>query len=274
LQLWMGEENQYSLPAVHSLEQPESVAEALRASLGLTLDEQAACKSKHKAYQLWRLRVEDRGVYVLEGNFPSAECRGFSVYDDRAPVIAVTNEDYAAPRTFSLLHELTHLSLRVSGLCEVEAPWDVSAPSIEVFCNHVAGAVLVPFDSLLALEAVSGHSGPDWTDESLEQIAGSYHVSKEVLLRRLLLAGRTDSVVYERKRQEWASAHEDMPTFIPRVTQSRRAFNRNGVRFSSLVIAAEHAGMVTPIEAASFLSTKPKHLGAIERMVIERRAGG
>ena len=272
LQAWMGLESQFSLPSISRNQDPESAAEALRASIGLTLSSQTACATKHKAYQLWRLRVEDRGVYVLEGNFPSAECRGFSIFDPAAPVIAVTNQDFAAPRAFSLLHELTHLALRVSGLCEVDAPWPSTPAKVEVFCNRVAGAVLVPSDSLLGLDPVLGNYGPEWSDDLLEGIARVYHVSKEVILRRLLILGRTDSATYELKRAEWASAHEDMSTFIPRVTQSRRAFNRNGVRFSELVVSATHAGILTSFEAAEFLSTKPKHLASIEQMAAERRS--
>jgi len=272
LQTWMGLASPFSLPSIGLQQNPELAAEALRASLGFALAEQMAPRTKHKAYQLWRLRVEDRGIYVLEGNFPAAECRGFSIYDPAAPVIAVTNEDFAAPRTFSLLHELTHLALRVSGLCEIDAPWEATPLGVEVFCNRVAGAILVPLDSLLGLDQVKANAGSDWSDALLEEIARFYHVSKEVVLRRLLIAGRTDKATYERKRTEWLTIHEDMSTFMPHVTQSRQAFNRNGVRFSELVVSATHAGILTSFEAAGFLSTKPKHLASIEHMVAERRS--
>lgn len=272
LQTWMGLQSPFSLPTIGLQQNPELAAEALRASLGLTLEEQMSRRTKHKAYQLWRLRVEDRGIYVLEGNFPSAECRGFSIYDPAAPVIAVTNEDFAAPRSFSLLHELTHLALHVSGLCEIDAPWEAVPLNVEVFCNRVAGAILVPLDSLLGLRQVERNSGSEWSNELLEEIAAFYHVSKEVVLRRLLIAGRANNSTYERKRNEWLTAHGEMSPFIPRVTQARQAFNRNGVRFSELVVSATHAGILTSFEAAGFLSTKPKHLASIESMVAERRA--
>lgn len=272
LQTWMGLEPQFSLPAIDLRQDPEAAAEALRASVGLTLDDQRRCSTKHKAYQLWRLRIEERGVYVLEGNFPSAECRGFSIYDSSAPVIAVTNEDFAAPRVFSMLHELTHLALHVSGLCEIDAPSAAMQLNVEVFCNRVAGAVLVPSASLLGLAQVKNHIGSDWTDDLLDEIARNYHSSKEVVLRRLLILGRTDQPTYERKRDEWLAAHEEMPTFIPRVTHSRRAFNRNGVRFSDLVVSALNAGVLTSMQAATFLATKPKYLTSIEHMVSERRS--
>jgi len=242
----------------------------MRRHLGVTVDDQIRAAKKHDAYHRWRLSVERLGVFVLEAAMPRSECRGFSVFDARAPVIVLTNQDYPSPRAFSLLHELAHLSLRTSGLCEIEGPEGVRLPSVEVYCNHVAGAVLVPREELLSHPLVSEHDSDSWDDERLEGIGASFKASKEVVLRRLLLFGRTTEEFYQSRREQWIADHEGMPEYIPRVKQARRAFNRNGVEFTGLVLEAHRNGVISSHEAAEFLNTKPKYLDAIDRHVSER----
>lgn len=259
-----------TLPKVDRTGDAEDSAIEMRRILGMTIDAQVRVAKKHDAYHRWRLSVERLGVFVLEAAMPRSECRGFSIYDARAPVIVVTNQDFAAPRAFSLLHELAHLSLRTSGLCEIEGPEGAKLPSVEVYCNHVAGAALVPRDELIAHPLVSEHDSDLWDDERLEGLGASFKASKEVVLRRLLSLERTTESFYQSRREQWIADHEGMPEYIPRVTQARRAFNRNGVDFAGLVLEAHRNRIISSYEAADFLSTKPKHLDAIDRHVYER----
>ena len=249
---------------------PEVAAQMIREMLGVNVEDQARAPQKHAAYHRWRLCVERLGVLVLEATMPRDECRGFSIYDLHAPTITVTNEDFPAPRAFSVLHELAHLSLHVSGLCEVEAPQDAPLPNIEVYCNHVAGAVMVPQSALLSHPLVRGHSSHEWSDDGLEGIGATFKASKEVVLRRLLHFGRTSEEFYRKRRRQWEIDHANVPGFKPRVTWPRRAFNRNGVGFTSLVLQAERARVISAHEAADYLETKQKYLSTIEGHLADR----
>ena len=84
--------------------------------------------------------------------FPSDEASGFAIAAETLPVIAVNRNDALTRRAFSLLHELAHLMIRVSGVSELDT--DVNRPPedqrIEVFCNSVAAAALIPRDVLMA----------------------------------------------------------------------------------------------------------------------------
>jgi len=266
----LGRELHPIIPRLSSRTDPEAAAELIRGMLGLTVDDQARATKKHTAYHRWRLSVESLGVLVLEAPMPREECRGFSIYDEQSPVIVVTNQDFAAPRVFSLLHELAHLSLHVSGLCEVEAPQDASLPHMEVYCNHVAGAVMVPRVALLNHRLVRNHDSVEWRDAELEGIGASFKASKEVVLRRLLHFRRTTQKFYQDRRRQWEIDHENMPDFKPHVSWPRRAFNRNGVGFTSLVFEAERARIISAHEAAGYLETKQKHLHTIESHLAER----
>ena len=73
---------------------------------------------------------------------------------------------------------------------------------VEVFCNRVAGAVLVPNDALLRSDVVTRHgSNTKWSDDELGQLARRFWVSWEVVLRRLLIAGKTTKDVYDAWRR-------------------------------------------------------------------------
>lgn len=266
----LGHEAQPIIPRLSGQMDPEAAAGLIREMLGVTVDDQARAPRKHNAYHRWRLSVESLGVLVLEAPMARSECRGFSIYDPASPIITVTNEDFPAPRVFSLLHELAHLSLHASGLCEVEAPEGAPLPHVEVFCNHVAGAVMVPEAALLEHKLVAKHESREWDDSTLEGIGASFKASKDVVLRRLLLFGRTTETFYQDKRAQWETDHANAPDFAPIVTWSRRAFNRNGVAFTGLVLEAERARVISSHEAADYLETKPKYLPSLEAHLINR----
>jgi len=81
---------------------------------------------------------------------------------------------------------------------------------IEVFCNHFAGAVLVPKSDLLYHRLVR-EVPPfvvEWPDNILQELADDFKVSRETVLRRLLVFARTTRDFYMRKRREWKRNRE------------------------------------------------------------------
>ncbi len=110
--------------------------------------------SAHKAFDYWRQSVENNGVLVFQiTKVGLEEMRGFSMGAKLFPVIAVNRKDDPGPRSFTLLHELCHVMIADSSVCEIRDEKTIGeekARSIEAFCNHVAGAALVPSHPLLA----------------------------------------------------------------------------------------------------------------------------
>ncbi|MGZ9034940.1 MAG: ImmA/IrrE family metallo-endopeptidase [Rhodospirillales bacterium] len=61
------------------------------------------------------------GVLVFQATrVEMDEVRGFSIAEPVLPVIVVNRKDAPSGRTFSLLHEFTHLLLRRSGICDFD----------------------------------------------------------------------------------------------------------------------------------------------------------
>jgi Zn-dependent peptidase ImmA (M78 family) len=131
---------------------------------------------------------------------------GFSLTDRPLPVIGVNRKLHLNSRTFTLLHEFTHILLERSGICDiddsVQRPPEEQRP--EIFCNAVAAATLVPRDALLAHPLVSPFPrARDWSEDELGSLGREFGVSNEVILRRLLTAGRTTQDFYGRRRAAW-----------------------------------------------------------------------
>lgn len=186
----------------------EETGAQLRVFLGITWKAQQTWRNPRASYNAWRASLERAGILVFQvtGVRP-AEMLGFSLGERPLPVIGVNRNLHVNSRTFTLLHEFTHILLERSGICDIDEsaqrPPEEQRP--EIFCNAVAAAVLVPRDALLAHEVVRVFPGNprDWSEDELSRIGRDFGVSNEVILRRLLTAGRTTPAFYAERRAMW-----------------------------------------------------------------------
>lgn len=185
---------------------PEAVANRVRKQLGVELQTQFGWANENEALNEWGKAVEKVGILVFQIGMPIEETRGFSLTEGEFPAIVINLRDSTNGRIFSLFHEYGHLLLNNSGICDMEhlAYLSDEAKSVEQFCNHFAGAVLVPRDTLLNHELIRLRRHPsEWSDEILKELAKTFKVSQEVILRRLVILGMATAGFYEGKRKEW-----------------------------------------------------------------------
>lgn len=116
------------------------------------------------------------------------EFRGFSLYDDLAPLIFVNlaGESYGA-QNFTLVHEFTHLLAGHSALSGGDHL--LGGTSEEAWCNRVAALALLPDDALAAFDAAQ-------SVQDYRVAARRFGVSAEVALHRLYGARRIDEERY------------------------------------------------------------------------------
>lgn len=231
--------------------------------------------SPHRAFDHWRESVEKSGVLVFQiTQVDLEEMRGFSVGAKPFPAIAVNRKDAPGPRSFTLLHELCHVMIADSSMCEIRDEKMIAeerAKSIEVFCNHAAGAALVPARVLLATAEVRRHGREEsWTDLDLQQLASRFKVSREVILLRLLFLGRTTDGFYRSKRQDWqqqapVSKHEPWGEPIHEMV-----LRTEGRIFTSMVVQAFHGDALDSTDVSELLGMDLKHLSSLERLLEER----
>jgi len=257
-------------------DEPESLARRIRKSLRVSLDTQKAWQPGYDTFNNWRTVFERAGVLVFQmTSVDVSEIRGFSISELPLPVVVVNTKDSPAGRCFTMVHELAHIMLRKGGLCDLDdhtarAPEELRA---EVFCNMVAGCVLVPGDALLAESIVRAkRKRSEWSDDEVLELATAYGVSREVVLRRLLLLGRTTQAFYRRKRHQYNREAE------MRAQQSKRGFpppyrlalSRTGPTFARLVLNSYHEDRITVSDVADLLEVRLKHLDKIEEAALAK----
>lgn len=263
-------------------EDPEDVASRLREYLGVTREEPPAWRSGYDALNRWRSALEDRAVLVFQADgVDVSEMRGFSISEPLFPVVVVNIKDAPSARVFSMLHETTHLMLREGGLCDVLNETSPEQGRVEVFCNRVAGATLVPGGWLLEEDVVHEQEGPRWSDEAIGHLVQRYRVSREVVLRRLLLLGLTTEGFYKKKRKQLQDEFEAQQEEALQkkalglastgfVTPDRIAVSTAGPFFVRLVLSSYHQEKITSNDLSSYLEVRLKHIPNIERAVLGR----
>lgn len=204
---------------------PESVGGRIRDMLGVRLDEQRTWRDARKGYNGWRALLERAGVLVFQvaGVAPS-EMLGFSLSEKPFPVVGVNRKLTPNGRTFTLLHELVHVLIGESSICDIEdsALRPPQEQLTEIFCNAVAGAALVPSSALLAEPLVANQQLPgprDWSNDELQSLARTFGVSEHVILRRLLTLGRTSQAFYASRLAIWRAFE---PTASPKADDEYR----------------------------------------------------
>ncbi|MBS1813043.1 MAG: ImmA/IrrE family metallo-endopeptidase [Acidobacteria bacterium] len=255
---------------------PEMTAVRVREFLRIRLDEQKGFKTDYDALGRWRSAIESKGILVFQTSKVAInEMRGFSISEEVLPVIVVNSKDAPYARIFSMLHELTHLLLKESSLCDLKERNSLyESTQIEAFCNRIAGAVLVPKNSLLNEQLVKkNRHSIELPDEIVSSLAKGYHVSREVILRRLLITNLISEDFYRKKRAALQKEHErhleatatsERAGFAP---PDVKAVSEAGRSFVQLVLNSYYQEKITLSDVSDFLEVRLKHLPKIEKAV-------
>jgi len=274
---WEAEPPAFQL-AVDPAIDPEEAAHSITERLGIAMRDRNQWANEYDALNSWKTAVESLGVLVMQISGVSVrEMRGCSLALFPLPIILLNSSDKPLGRVFSLMHELVHLARAESGLCDVTevAPRGDHEQQIEVYCNHVAGAILVPRADLLRQPIVAQASDrQEWTGDSLHVLRKIFWASREAILRRLLLAGKTTLQFYRAERERWRQqfSGDEGATAGGYATFPRRVVLSNGRFLTSLAIDAYDANVITGSNLSRILGTKLDHLPKILGILREREA--
>lgn len=239
----------------------DEVSKEIRALLNANIRDQIKTTDQHESLKYWKKIIEDIGILVFHTSihYPVdiSEMRGISLNFRPFPIILLNSKDAPHGRIFTLLHELTHVLLQDSGLCDLD---EFNNNSVEVFCNKMAASILVPRDKFLE------YAGPEneikiWTDIEIENLSKVFSASKEVIVRRLLTFNKTTKEFYKEKRAEYLKKYPKSSGHPP---VHRMAISTNGIKFTSMVMDAYSQHIITQSDIASYLGVKTKHIPRIE----------
>lgn len=256
---------------------PEEAATRLRSFLAGGLRIQGSDAAAH--FRQWRMAAENVGVLVFQGEgVDIAEMRGFSISAHPLPAVVLNIKDAYSGRSFSLMHELAHVMLNRGGLCILEEGGARSeVQKVEQFCNHVAGAVLLPRNQLLQEPEIPGHRMHEISDDVLSALARRYGASEEAVLRRLVILDRVPQTFYQRKRAEYQRRYLELREkranggFAP---PSTMAVTTAGKLFTRLVLQAYDDTLITSSDVSEYLGVRMKHLERIRKAAREEAATG
>lgn len=251
---------------------PNILAERIRDTLKVSTESQRRWEGdEYLALREWISAVERLGILVFQASGIDIQMmRGFSLAERPLPVIVLNGSDSVRGRIFTLMHELIHVVLGDGGLCNLREGRGINP--IEVFCNRVAGSVLVPASVLLCQPVVQQHgTDPQWHDVEVRNLSNRFVVSKEVILRRLLILGRTSREFYSTMREEYskyASPRKDSDGGPQRHILILRD---NGVAYTSMVIGAYRDDHITESLLSRYLGgINLKHIEPLEEALLRR----
>lgn len=249
----------------------EQLGERVRGQLGVSIEAQFKWHDENAAFNEWRKILERNDILVLQGSVPLEDTRGFSISEKSYPVIFVNKRDSENGKIFSLFHEYSHLMLNISGICDMADRFYLTDEDrrVEAFCNYFAGAFLVPKNNLLGHPLVSNTNGIAFDDDILQQLAAQFKVSAEVILRRLVICGKTSNEYYNKKKSEWNKRFKE---FAPkkkfgRKVPSKACLQENGRPFVALVLSSYGSEKISLSDVSDYLSIKVKHLPDVEKLI-------
>lgn len=144
--------------------------------------------SAEDLFKRLRIAVEKTGVFVLlMGDLGSHHSeinenvfRGFAISDKTAPFIVINSHDAKAAYSFTLIHELVHIWLGLSGVSG-SLYAESSSNRVEKFCNDVAGEFLLPVVDLRGYKAPANKNE---LSDTLAKISSQWCVSEAMVAYR------------------------------------------------------------------------------------------
>lgn len=253
---------------------PEQLGKSIREKLNIDRAKQASWRTNGEAFRKWREAVEALGILVFQTEHVDvSEVRGFSISELKLPTIVINNKDAGPAKVFTLLHELIHIMLQSSGMCDPIGLYNRSSRTgnqIEVFCNRVAAEILIPKENFLSENLIFKiKQGQAWTDKDVVKLAASYNTSREAILRRLLTFNLITKDFYKQKRAEYQmqSANSSSKKKSGIVHPVTKSLSTNGKPFTKIVVNAYHSSIITASDLSNYLGVKLHHLKRLSETV-------
>jgi Zn-dependent peptidase ImmA (M78 family) len=180
-----------SIPAQTLESDVEQVGQSVRRKLLPLLPTPVSTWKTHaQAFHAWRAALEASGVLVFVFPLGEDSARGFSLWDDDTPLIAVNSAWNHAARVYTLFHEYGHLLTRTSSVCLERIGVRVSRPTdpAERWCEEFAAAALLPWSAVTKLMK----DRFEWTGGKIEKLsvpratANAFKVSLRAATIRLI----------------------------------------------------------------------------------------
>jgi len=247
----------------------EGIVSRVREYLGVDLARQIRWKDSEEAFKGWREALEEHGVFVFKDAFRLEDFSGFCLYDKQFPVIYINNSKPMNRQIFTLFHELAHLLFRTGGIdTRLEDYLDFLEGDnrrIEIICNRFGGEFLVPgYDFNRRIRDIVIN------DESIKKLADMYHVSREVILRKLRDRNLVTQTYYDEKVQAWSQNGGRGPREGGDYYRNRKVYL--GERYIEQSFSRYYQKQISIEQLADYLGVKVKNVAGMEDLLFPKKA--
>ena len=201
--------------------------------------------------------------------------RGFAIADDIAPFIVINDQDATPARSFTLIHELTHIFVGSTGVSDAPSTVmsDTPPARVERFCNDVAGEFLLPEDSIQNIGSLATF---DVAARVIGEVAASRNISEAMVAYRFWRTDRIDNGVHHELAAAYAARWQDAKKRRREHTREEGGSgpsyytvrkHRLGNALIDLVGRTLRANELTHTKAAKMLGVKPSSVEPLLRGV-------
>lgn len=255
---------------------PGAAANETRSRSAITIEEQLAWGSASEAFRSWRSYLEDLDVLVLQLSMGKGNIRGFSAWDNHAPLVAVNTSYHPTARTYTLLHEFAHLITRTDAACQSFVLPGAHDASAERWCEQFAASFLLPTAGLRSVAAKYEITSvtPTGDPDKARLIGNRFSVSARATAIRLEnlglgVKGLYAAVAKQMSHLDWADSTSGgggggQPA-------SQRRLGQLGSRIPATLIAAAARGKMNTRDLADHLHLKTGQLEDLKGLLLERQ---
>ena len=253
----------------------DAVANDIRKTLGI-----GTIPTGQKPLKYWIEKAESKKIFIsLSSNYhtrlklDSDLFKGFVIADKYAPFIFLNSDDWDHGQIFTLLHELAHIWIEVSGISnetEINTGNTSGIHPVEKFCNEVAVKALLPEDELNAMLPKQNIL----TFKNISRLSRKFGVSNTALINRALNIRLIDNEKYNSLRKE---ADSDWKDFLLKESQKKKSsggpnyyimqLRRSSKAFANIVMDFYKSGNVNGTDASRLLKVKETNFQKFEKYI-------
>jgi Zn-dependent peptidase ImmA (M78 family)/transcriptional regulator with XRE-family HTH domain len=253
---------------------PAVVAADIRKTLGISLKEKP-----DKPLKYWITKAEDKRIFIaLSSNFHtrlklnSDVFKGFVIADPFAPFIFLNSDDWDQGQLFTLVHELAHVWIGVSGISN-DTGLITSASGIhpvEKFCHEVALHALLPEEDIKTFVPEKG----DFNFKNITKASRRLGVHNQNIVMRMHGLGLIDK--YDDLLK---AANDSWKEFLDKESKKPKpsggpnyyiiVLRRNSRSFATVVMENYKRGKIPGDVASRLLNVREANFGKLEKYVFK-----
>lgn len=253
----------------------DAVANDIRKTLGI-----GTIPSGQKPLKYWIEKAESKRIFIsLSSNYhtrlklDSDLFKGFVIADKYAPFVFLNSDDWDHIQIFTLLHELAHIWIGVSGISnepEINTGNTSGVHPVERFCNEVAVKALLPEYELSDLFPKQDVL----IFKNIIRLSRKLGVSNTALLNRALTIRLIDNEKFNSLRKEADNHWKD---FLVKESQKKKSsggpnyyimqLRRSSKAFANIVMDFYKSGKVNGSDASRLLKVKETNFHKFEKYI-------